>query len=166
MELKSFKTILEASKKFTELPSINFRWNPSKIKNGKMLSQLNQRLTLPHLTKVSIIDILNNGIKEGLKKNTQKQTDNSDVCIRFLNSSFTVVYNVKDDYIRSIRVDLKVNCKNTKRVFETYEEKKLLGEALDVKSFDDYEIIDGVKLTTIGYVIEATLVCNCIEVNY
>ena len=131
------------------------------ISENKILDQINQICIEDHLRLNTLCHTLNNGILEGIEKakKIDKDDNHQDLCIKFLNSNFVVVFNIKNIAIKSIRV-------NNGGVFETVEEKKMLQGILDIESFIEGEVIDGLKLTTKGFTIETELVCNCVEVEY
>jgi len=164
-----FREELIEKVRFDVLPTLSngVKFNPKKIENGKMLAQLNQRVTLPHISdSTKLGELLDRAIKQALPDCRDGYGERNDTCIRLLISNFTIVYNKKANMIRSVRKDRNVESK-TKTIYEKSEMKQYF-EMFDVLDggFTEGEIIDGCMLSSdedYNLIIES--VCKCVEVE-
>ena len=164
----NFRNELTEQQRFDVLPTLSngVIFNPKKILDGKMLAQLNQRVTLPHINNSEKLgEILDRAIKQALPDCQDGYGERNDTCIRLTISNFTIVYNKKANMIRSVRKDDKVECKKTLRIHEKSE----IGEwfkMLDEVCLTDGEIYDGYRIVPDdSYDLVVENVCKCVEVE-
>lgn len=168
----SFIKFLNGSK-FEYLPGVILgnrlvKWNPEK-NTSKFLLQLNQRITLPHITHSQILgEILQRGLSIKYGEFAIGFGRDNDTCVRFRKSQFIVLFNKSEHTIIGIRKSLNnLRCNRTKLVMENIEDEEKLFKELNVKGYSINEPEDGLlMIINEDDKLEVTNVCRvCVEVD-